>query len=102
MRAVKLNSGVCKSELAGGTPSPPKKARGKEAPFLFRPNPFAVAKGERDAKAMKSVAKDDSDNVEVEVVAEDDSDNNKGASSGRHHRKTRAAKGGCSPMGATG
>ncbi len=73
LRAVKLNSGVCKSELAGGTPSPPKKARGKEAPFLFRPGPFAAAKGGRDAEAKKAVAEDDSDVVKAGIIAEDDS-----------------------------
>jgi hypothetical protein len=42
------------------------------------------------------------DDIEAEVVAEDNSDDNKGASSGWHHCKTRAAKGGCGAMGATG
>jgi hypothetical protein len=101
-RAVKLDGGVRESELAGGTPSPPKKGRGKEAPFLFRPDPFATAKGKRDAEATKSVAKDNSDDVEVEVVAEDNSDDDEGTSGGRHRRKTRAAKGSRGAMGTTG
>ncbi len=101
-QAVKLDGGVCESELAGGTLTPPKKARGKEAPFLFRPDPFATAKGERDAEATKSVAEDDSDDVEAEVVAEDNSDDDEGASGGQHRRKTWAAKGGRGAMGATG
>jgi hypothetical protein len=101
-RTVKLDGGVRQSELAGGTPSPPKKARGKTAPFLFRPDPFATTKGERDAEATKSVAEDDLDDVEAEVVAEDDSDDDEGASSGRHRRKTRAAKGGRGTMGVAG
>jgi hypothetical protein len=100
-RAVKLDGGVCELELVGGTPSPPKKARGKETPFLLRPNPFAATKGKHDAKAMKSVAEDDSDEVEAEVLAEDDSDDDEGASGGQHRCKTRAAKGGCITMGAT-
>jgi hypothetical protein len=102
LRAVKLDGGVCELELAGRTPSPPKKARGNEAPFLFPPNPFAAAKGKRDAEATKSVAEDYSDDVEAEVVAEDDSDNDdEGTSGGRYHCKTRAAKGGRGVMGAT-
>ncbi len=100
--AVKLDGGVCESELTGGTPSPPKKGRGKEASFLFRPDPFAAAKGKGDAEATKSVAEDDSDDVEAEVLAEDDSDEDKGTSGGRHRCKTRAAKGGRGTMGATG
>jgi hypothetical protein len=42
------------------------------------------------------------DNIEAEVVAKDNSDNDKGASSGWHQCKTRAAKGGRGAMGATG
>jgi hypothetical protein len=102
LHAVKLNGGVRELELAGRTPSPPKKARGKEAPFLVRPDPFAAAKGEHDAEATKSVAEDDSDDIEAEVIAEDDSDDDKGASGGRHRRETRAAKGSHGAMGATG
>ncbi len=101
-RAVKLDGGVRESELAGRTPSPPKKVQGKEAPFLFRPDPFAAAKGERDAEATKSVAEDDLDDIEAEVVAEDNSDDDKGASSGWYHCKTRAAKVVRGSMGANG
>jgi hypothetical protein len=54
---------VRKPEFAGGTPSPHKKAQGKEAAFLCRPNSekaFAAAKGGWDLEA-KAVAKDNSD-----------------------------------------
>ncbi len=82
----------------GGTPSPHKKAQGKEASFLYRPNhekAFAATKGGR--------------NIEAKAVAEDDSDDDEGASVGHpwtgrdpdnpadqagNGRKTRAIKGG--------
>jgi hypothetical protein len=97
-RAAKFDGGVCELVFAGGTPSPHKKAQGKEAAFLCRPNRekvFAAAKG--------------GCNVEPEAVAEDDSDNDEGASVGRpwtgrdpddpadwagKGRETRAIKGG--------
>ena len=70
-RAAKFDSGVSEPEFAGGTPSPHKKAQGKEAAFLCRPNcekAFAAAKGGHD--------------VEAEAIAEDYSDDDKGASVG--------------------
>ncbi len=97
-RAAKFDGGVRKPEFAGGTPSPHKKAQGKEAAFLCRPNrekALATAKGKR--------------NVKAEAVAKDDSDDDEGASVGRpwmgqepddpadwagDGRKTRAIKGG--------
>jgi hypothetical protein len=99
LRAAKFNGGVCKLEFMGGTPSPHKKAQGKEASFLYCPDrekAFAAAKGRR--------------NVEAEAVAKDDSDNDEGASIGRPWTgrdpddpvdqagdgcKTRAIKSGC-------
>jgi hypothetical protein len=101
-RASKFDGEVCKSEFAGRTPSPHKKAQGKEASFLYRPNrekAFVTAKGRRDVKA--------------EAVAKDDSDDDEGASVGRpltgrdpndpadwagDRRKTRAIKGGRSAV----
>jgi hypothetical protein len=97
-RAAKFNGGVREPEFAGGTPSPHKKAQGKEASFLYRPDrkkAFAAAKGGRD--------------VEAKAIAEDDSDDDEGASVGRpwmgrdpddpadwagDGRETRAIKGG--------
>jgi hypothetical protein len=95
-RTVKFDSGICEPELAGETPSPHKKARGKEASFFFRPNPFAAAKGKRDVEA-KAVAEDDSNDIEAKAVAKDDSDDNEGAivrgaplqDRGRHGRPRR-------------
>ncbi len=66
LRAAKFDGRVHEPEFVGGTPSPHKKARGKEATFLYRPNhekAFAPTKGRRDAEA-KAVAKDDSDDDE--------------------------------------
>jgi hypothetical protein len=98
-RAAKFDhGGVHKLEFAGGTPSPHKRAQGKEAAFLYRPNhekAFAAAKGGHD--------------IEAKAIAEDDSDDDEGASVGRpwtgqdpddpanwagNGRKTRAIKGG--------
>jgi hypothetical protein len=71
-RAAKFDGGVHEPEFAGGTPSPHKKALGKEAAFLCRPNhekAFTTAKGGR--------------NVEAKAIAEDDTDDDEGASVGR-------------------
>jgi hypothetical protein len=71
-RAAKFDCGVCKLESAGGTPSPHKKAQGKEAAFLCRPDRkkvFATAKGGR--------------NIEAKAVTKDDLDEDKGTSNGR-------------------
>jgi hypothetical protein len=84
--AAKVDGGVRELEFAGGTPSPHKTARGKEAPFLFRldrKKASAAAKGGRD--------------VEAEAVAEDDSDDNEGASAvvrPNREKAFAAAKGG--------
>jgi hypothetical protein len=117
--AAKVDSGVREPEFAGGTPSPHKKARGKEASFLFRLNrkkASATAKGGCDVEA-EAVAKDDSDDnkgtsivvgpnrekafaaakgrrdIEAKAVAKDDLDDNKGMSIRHPRRKTRAIKG---------
>jgi hypothetical protein len=105
-RAAKFDGGLREPEFAGGTPSLHKKARGKKASFLYRPNHekvFATAKGGRD--------------VEAKAVAKDNSDDDEGASIGRpwtgrdpddpadwagDGRKTRAIKGGCSAAVGTG
>jgi hypothetical protein len=118
-RAAKVDSRVREPEFIGGTPSPRKKARGKEASFLFRPDrkkASAAAKGGRDVDA-EALAKDDSDDedgasvvvhpdrkkafaaakggreVQAEALAKDNLDDDKGASVGHSHCKTRAIKG---------
>jgi hypothetical protein len=96
-RAAKFDGRVRELEFAGGTPSPHKKVRGKEASFLYRPDhkkAFAAAKG---------------CDIEAEAVAKDDLDDDEGVSVGRpwtgqdpdnpadwagNGRKTRAIKGG--------
>ncbi len=98
-RAAKFNGGVREPQFVGGTPSPHKKARGKEAVFLCHPHHekgFTAANGGR--------------NVEAEAFAEDDSDDDEGASVGcpwtgrdpddpasraGNGHETRAIKGGC-------
>ncbi len=85
-------------EFAGGTLSPHKKARGKEASFPYRPN------HEKELAAAKG-----GHNIEAKAVAEDDSDDDEGVRVGRpwtrqdpddpadwagDGRKTRAIKGG--------
>ncbi len=85
-------------EFVGGTPSPHKKGRGKEASFLYRPDckkAFATAKGGRNVKA-KAAAKDNSDDDEGASVGRpwmgrDPDDPADRAGDGR---KTRAIKGG--------
>ncbi len=127
-RAAKVDGGVREPEFVGGTPSPLKKAQGKEASFLFRLNrekASAAAKGGCDVKA-KAIAKDDlvddegasivvgpdrkkafaaakgGCDVKAKAVAEDNSDDDKGASV-RHPRcETRAIKGGRSAVVVTG
>ncbi len=121
--AAKVVGGVLEPEFAGGTPSPHKKARCKEASFLFRLNckkASAAAKGGHDVET-KAITKDDLDNdegasvvigpdrekafaaakvrcnVKAEAVAKDNSDNDKGASvivSPNHEKAFAAAKGG--------
>jgi hypothetical protein len=97
-RAAKFDGGVHEPEFAGGTPSPHKKVRGKEASFLYRPNrekAFATAKGGRDVKA-NAVTKDDSDDEEGASLGcpwmgqEPDDPANQAGDGG----KTRAIKGG--------
>jgi hypothetical protein len=105
-RAAKFDGGVREPEFAGGTPSPHKKAQGKEASFLYHPNcekAFATTKGGHD--------------VEAKAITEDDLDYDEGASVGRpwtrqdpddpadwagDGRKIRAIKGGRSAAVGTG
>ncbi len=87
-RATKFNGGVRKPELAGGTPSPRKKAREEKDSSLDRldwKEAFAAVKGRHGVN--------DASDAEAEVLVEDDSDNDN-ASGGRPRRETRAAKGG--------
>jgi hypothetical protein len=87
-RAAKFDGGVREPELAGGTPSPRKKARDKEDSSLDRldqKKAFAAVKGRHSVN--------NASDAKAEVLVEDDSDNND-ASSGRPRRETRAAKGG--------
>ncbi len=95
-----------KPEFAGGTPSPHKKARGKEAAFLCCPDrekAFAAAKGRRDVEA-KAVAKDDLDDDEGVSVGRPwtgrDPDNP--ADWAGNGRETRAIKGGRGAVVGTG
>jgi hypothetical protein len=114
--AAKVNSGVREPEFAGGTPSPHKTARGKEAPFLFclnRKKASATTKGGCDVR-VEAVAEDNSDDdkgtsavvhpnrekafTTAKGRRDDDSDNNKGASvviRPDHEKAFAAAKGGC-------
>jgi hypothetical protein len=127
-RAAKVDGGVREPEFAGRTPSPLKKARGKEASFLFCldcKKASAAAKGGRNVEA-KAITEDNSDDnkgasiivgpdrkkvfaaakggrdIEAEATAKDDSDDDKGASVGRPRRETRAIKGGRGAVVVTG
>jgi hypothetical protein len=78
--AAKFDGGVCKPELAGGTPSFRKKARDEEDLSLNHldwKKAFATVKGRHGIN--------NASNAEAKVLVEDDLDNG---------RKARAAKGG--------
>ncbi len=87
-RAAKFDGGVHEPELAGGTPSPRKKAREEKDSSLDRLNrkkAFTAVKGRHGVN--------DASDAEAKVLFKDDSDDNN-ASGGRPRRETRAAKGG--------
>jgi hypothetical protein len=101
-RAAKSNGGVHEPELAGGTPSPHKKARGEEdlsLDRLDREKVFTAVK-ERHGIEANAGAEDNANKAEAKVVVEDDSDDN-GTSGRGPRRKTRAAKGGCNAVSTT-
>ncbi len=101
--AAKSDGGVREPELAGGTPSPRKKARGEEDSSLDRLNRekvFAAVKGRHGVKAGAG-AEDNANDAEAKVVIEDDSDDNS-TSGGGPRCKTRSAKGGRSAVATTG
>ncbi len=85
LHAAKLDGGVRKPELTGGTPSPCKKARDKEdSSFdrLDRKKAFATIKGRHGIN--------DASNAEAKVLIKDDSDNDD-MSGRRPPCETRAA-----------
>jgi hypothetical protein len=87
-RAAKFDGRVRKPELAGGTPSPRKKAREEKDSSLNRldrKKAFAAVKVRHGVN--------DASDAEAEVLVKDDLDDDD-ASGGRPRRKTRAAKGG--------
>jgi hypothetical protein len=127
-RAAKVDGGVRELEFAGRTPSPNKKAQGKEASFLLHlecKKASTATKGGCNIEA-EAVAESDSDNdkgasivvgpnckkafaatkggheVEAKAVAKDNLDDNKGASVGHPRRETRAIKGGRGAVVVTG
>jgi hypothetical protein len=88
LHAAKFDGGVRKPELAGGTPSPRKKAQDKEDSSLNRldrKKAFAAVKGRHGVN--------DASDAEAEVLIKDDSDDDN-ASGKRLRCKTRTTKGG--------